>query len=149
MYGAPLRISASASFFYMPLSGSFIRKSICFSVKAFDVIQIYVEPFSPFLLHPIRSNENICHRPPPPSTWPALFARGQQGIIGGQGAAGGYPTPSHGCQMATARFLELYVFGPSGFLTMAPLHYATKFDPFLSLDCARVEGLGAQSSSAI
>ena len=29
---------------------------------------------------------------------------------------------------------------------MAPLHYAAKFDPFLSLDCARVEGMGAQSN---
>ena len=38
-----------------------------------------------------------------------------------------------------------YVFGPSGFWTMAPLRYAAKFDPFLSLDCARVEGVGAQS----
>ena len=28
------------------------------------------------------------------------------------------------------------VFGPSGFWTMAPLRYAAKFDPFLSLDCA-------------
>ena len=38
-----------------------------------------------------------------------------------------------------------YVFGPSGFWAMAPLRYAAKFDPFLSLDCARVEGVGAQS----
>ena len=28
------------------------------------------------------------------------------------------------------------MFGPSGFWTMAPLRYAAKFDPFLSLDCA-------------
>ena len=42
----------------------------------------------------------------------------------------------HGCQMAIARFLESYVFGPSGFWTMAFLRYAAKFDPFLSLDCA-------------
>ena len=27
---------------------------------------------------------------------------------------------------------------------MAPLCYAAKFDPFLSLDCARVEGVGAK-----
>ena len=51
----------------------------------------------------------------------------------------------HGCQMAVARIFRLYVFGPSGFWTMAPLRYAAKFDPFLSLDCARVEGVGAQS----
>ena len=42
--------------------------------------------------------------------------------------------------MAIAGFLESYVFGPSGFWTMAPLCYAAKFDPFLSLDCARLEG---------
>ena len=51
----------------------------------------------------------------------------------------------HGCQMAIAGFLESYVFCPSGFWTMAPICYAAKFDPFLSLDCARVEGVGAQS----
>ena len=28
---------------------------------------------------------------------------------------------------------------------MAPLRYAAKFDPFLSLDCAGVEGVGAQA----
>ena len=50
-----------------------------------------------------------------------------------------------GCQMAIARFLDRYVFGPTGFWTMAPLRYAAKFDPFLSMDCARVEGVGAQS----
>ena len=44
--------------------------------------------------------------------------------------------------MAIARFLESYVLGPLGFWTMAPLRYAAKFDPFLSLDCARVEGVG-------
>ena len=32
--------------------------------------------------------------------------------------------------------LRSYVFGPSGFWTMAPLRYAAKFDPFLSLHCA-------------
>ena len=37
------------------------------------------------------------------------------------------------------------MFGPSGLWTMAPLRYAAKFDPFLSLDCARVEVVGAQS----
>ena len=41
-----------------------------------------------------------------------------------------------GCQRAIARFLILYVFGPSGFWTMAPLCYAAKFNPFLSLDWA-------------
>ena len=49
----------------------------------------------------------------------------------------------HGCQMALAGFLESYVFGPLGFWTMDPLRYAAKLDPFLSLDCAGVEGGGA------
>ena len=44
-----------------------------------------------------------------------------------------------------SQIFRLHVFGPSGFWTMAPLRYAAKFDPFLSLDCARVEGVGAQS----
>ena len=44
-----------------------------------------------------------------------------------------------------SQILRLYAFGPSGFWTMAPLRCAAKFDPFLSLDCARVEGVGAQS----
>ena len=35
-----------------------------------------------------------------------------------------------------SRIFRSYVFGPSGFWTMAPLRYAAKFDPFLSLDCA-------------
>ena len=51
----------------------------------------------------------------------------------------------HGCQIAIARFLESYVFGPSGFWTMAPLRYAAKFDPFLSLDCAPMPSTLAQS----
>ena len=38
-----------------------------------------------------------------------------------------------------------YVFGPSGFWTMAPLRYAAKFDPFLSLDCAPTPSTLAQS----
>ena len=52
----------------------------------------------------------------------------------------------HGCQMAIFRS---YVLGPSGFWTMTPLCYAAKLDPFLSLDCAGVEGVGAQSNLAI
>ena len=42
-----------------------------------------------------------------------------------------------------SQIFRVYVFGPSGFRTMAPLRYAAKFDPFLSLDCARVEGVGS------
>ena len=37
------------------------------------------------------------------------------------------------------------MFGPLGFWTIALLRCAAKFDPFLSLECARVEGVGAQS----
>ena len=37
------------------------------------------------------------------------------------------------------------MFGPSGFWTMAPLRYAAKFDPFLSLDCAPMPSTLAQS----
>ena len=43
-----------------------------------------------------------------------------------------------------SQIFRSYVFGPSGFWTMAPLRYAAKFDPFLSLDCAGSEGTGAQ-----
>ena len=32
---------------------------------------------------------------------------------------------------------------------MAPLRYAAKFDLFLSLVCARVEGVGAQSGNIV
>ena len=39
------------------------------------------------------------------------------------------------------------MFGPLGFWTIALLYYAAKFDLFLSLDCARVEGVGAQGPS--
>ena len=48
-----------------------------------------------------------------------------------------------------SQIFRSYVFGPSGFWTTAPLRYAAKFDAFLSLDCARVEGVGAQSNFAI
>ena len=51
----------------------------------------------------------------------------------------------HGCQMAIARFLDLMCLALRAPRTMAPLRCAAKFDPFLSLDCARVEGRGAQS----
>ena len=47
--------------------------------------------------------------------------------------------------MAIAGFLESYVFGPLGFWTMAPLRYAAKFDPFLSLDCAPTPSTLVQS----
>ena len=35
-----------------------------------------------------------------------------------------------------SQILRLHVFSPSSFWTMAPLRYAAKFDPFLSLHCA-------------
>ena len=39
-------------------------------------------------------------------------------------------------RLPDGQIFRLYVFGPSGFWTMAPLRCAAKFDPFLSLDCA-------------
>ena len=54
--------------------------------------------------------------------------------VGGGGGA----MVASGC----SQILRSYVLGPSGFWTMAPLRYTSKFDPFLSLDCARVEGGG-------
>ena len=41
-----------------------------------------------------------------------------------------------------SEIFRLYVFGPSGFWTMPLLRCIAKFDPFLALDCARVEGGG-------
>ena len=44
-----------------------------------------------------------------------------------------------------SRIFRSYVFGPSGFWTMAPLRCAAKFDPFLSLDCAPTPSTLAQA----
>ena len=44
-----------------------------------------------------------------------------------------------------SRLFRSHVFGPSGFWTMAPLRYAAKFDPYLSLDCAPTPSTLAQS----
>ena len=41
----------------------------------------------------------------------------------------------HGCQMAIAKFLYRRRLALWAWRTMAPLGWATKFDPFLSLDC--------------
>ena len=53
-----------------------------------------------------------------------------------------YPWDScqHGCQMAIAKFLDCMCLALRARRTTAQLPYAAKFDPFLSLDCARVEG---------
>ena len=51
------------------------------------------------------------------------------------------------CVLDLATFEINHVFGSLGFWTLAPLRYAAKFDPFLSLDCARVEGVGAPSGN--
>ena len=56
------------------------------------------------------------------------------------------PPPTAWLPDGYSQIFRSYVFGPSGFWTMALLRYAAKFDPFLSLDCARVEGVGAQSN---
>ena len=44
-----------------------------------------------------------------------------------------------------SQIFRSYLFGPSGFRTMALICCIAKFDSFLSLDCARVEGVGVQS----
>ena len=44
-----------------------------------------------------------------------------------------------------SQILRSYVFGPSGFWTMAPLRCAAKFDPFLSLDCTPTPSTLVQS----
>ena len=44
-----------------------------------------------------------------------------------------------------SQIFRSYVLGPSNFWTMAPLRYAAKFDPFLSLDCAPTPSTLAQS----
>ena len=56
-----------------------------------------------------------------------------------RGEHGGFPSLYPWSPDGYGRIFRSYVFGPLGFWTMAPLHYAAKFDPFLSLDCARVE----------
>ena len=43
------------------------------------------------------------------------------------------------------QIFKSYVLGPSGFWTMAPLHYTATFDPFLSYDCAAMPSTLAQS----
>ena len=50
-----------------------------------------------------------------------------------------------GCQMAIARFLDCMCLALWARRTIAPLRCAARFDPFLSLDCAGLEGVGAQS----
>ena len=44
-----------------------------------------------------------------------------------------------------SRIFRSYVFGISGFWTMAPLRCAAKLDPFLSLDCAPMPSTLTQS----
>ena len=56
----------------------------------------------------------------PPRDRPRLWSGGGGGVGGSPGISSSFSSWKQGCQMA-------------------------KFDPFLSLDCARVEGVGAQS----
>ena len=44
-----------------------------------------------------------------------------------------------------SQIFRMYVSGPSGFWTLAPLRCAAKFDPFLFLDCAPTPSILAQS----
>ena len=71
---------------------------------------------------------------------------GADRCVGGWTASPPPPQPRHPwLPDGYSQIFRSYVFCPSGFWTMAPLRCAAKFDPFLSLDCARVEGMGAQS----
>ena len=57
--------------------------------------------------------------------------------------------PSARPRLPDCRFLDGMCLAPRAWRTMAPLRCIAKFDPFLSLDCAWVEGEGAQSNFAI
>ena len=48
----------------------------------------------------------------------------------------------HGCQMAVAKFLDCMCLAIRALSTMAQLRSASKFDPFLYLDCGGLEGGG-------
>ena len=54
------------------------------------------------------------------------------------------PNPQAWLPDGYSQIFRSYVFCPSGFWTMAPLCYAAKFDPFLSLDCAPTPSTLAQ-----
>ena len=77
---------------------------------------------------------------PPPGAHLRLHA-----LVEGEARGGPAGTLQAWLPDGNSQIFRWYVFGPSGLWTMAPLHYAAKFDPFLSLDCARVEGAGVQS----
>ena len=79
-------------------------------------------------------------------TYPSLqamqtFAAQETQIVRKLKRIGG-KTPSAFTPWASARGGRARL--PDGFWTMAPLRYTAKFDPFLSLDCTRVEGVGVQ-----
>ena len=62
-----------------------------------------------------------------------------------RGEHGGFPSLYPWSPDGYGRIFRSYVFGPLGFWTMAPLHYAAKFDPFFSLDCSPMPSTLAQS----
>ena len=90
--------------------------------------------------------------PPPPATSPPpLPVSTSSGS--GSGSAGLRPSARHPARHVFqaclpdgySQIFRSYVFGPSGFWTMAPLRCAAKFGPFLSLDCAPIPSTLAQS----
>ena len=86
--------------------------------------------------------ENLVGRGSPiASRYDHLPALPQDGCVAVEALPVGKPVA--GLPDGYSQIFRSYVFGPSGFLTMAPLRYAAKFDPFLSLDCARVESVGS------
>ena len=76
----------------------------------------------------------------PPSRQQGLFREG-----GGGGTGGDRENCMVWLPDGYSQIFRMYVFGPSGFWTMAPLRYAAKFDPFLSLDCAPPPSTQVQS----
>ena len=56
---------------------------------------------------------------------------------------------AHGSQMAIVRFLDRMCLALRAWRTMAAIWCAAKFDPFLSLDCAGLEGVGKGSNFAV
>ena len=62
-----------------------------------------------------------------------------------RGGAGRLQLPRQRLPDGDSKIFTLYAFGPLGFWSMAPLRYAAKFDPFLSLDCDPMPSTPAQS----
>ena len=87
---------------------------------------------------PIKSNYDLPRQawtPPPAACRWRPTARGRWSTGSTRAAPATSTCPRHGCQMAIARFLDRRCLALRAWRTMAPLRYAAKFDPFLSLEC--------------